>query len=171
MPSGWPNTGQEVALSGKFAKDTTVGTDQSRVEIERTLKRYGADAFAYASEPGRAAVMFRINGRQVRLKIGLPDPAADEFHTYYRGATKWRRAAGVPEQLYEQATRQIWRALALVVKAKLEAVAAGITTVEDEFLAQTVMADGSTVSENIQPQITKHYAHGGPSTLMLEAPK
>ena len=52
-----------------------------------------------------------------------------------------------------QAERQRWRALAMVIQAKLEAVSAGITTLEDEFLAWTVLADGRTVAEWAQPQI------------------
>lgn len=65
-----------------------------------------------------------------------------------------------------------WRALALVIKAKLEAVAAGITTIEDEFLAHTVLPDGQTVGEFMQPQIAIAYERGSmPTTLMLEGPK
>ena len=45
----------------------------------------------------------------------------------------------------EQGKRSRWRALYLVVKAKLEAVSSGIVSMEDEFLAQTVMNDGETV--------------------------
>ncbi|HWF01594.1 MAG TPA: hypothetical protein VG248_17460 [Caulobacteraceae bacterium] len=71
----------------------------------------------------------------------------------------------------EQACRQKWRALALVIKAKLEAVSAGITTVEDEFLAQTMMGDGRTVGEVVQPQLEEHLRVGGPVTLRLEGPR
>ncbi len=38
-----------------------------------------------------------------------------------------------------------WRALVLVVKAKLEAVASGISTLESEFLANIVMGNGQTI--------------------------
>jgi hypothetical protein len=34
----------------RYAADTSVSVEKSRMEIERTLARYGADAFAYFSE-------------------------------------------------------------------------------------------------------------------------
>jgi hypothetical protein len=44
-----------------YAADTKVPVERSRLEIERTLKRYGADRFAYFSETGRTIVMFEAN--------------------------------------------------------------------------------------------------------------
>jgi hypothetical protein len=55
-----------------YAERTTVSVDQTRAEIERTLKRYGATAFAYASETGRAAVMFEAHARPIRFDLPLP---------------------------------------------------------------------------------------------------
>lgn len=56
-------------------------------------------------------------------------------------------------QAWEQACRQRWRALSLCIKAKLEAVAAGITTFEHEFLAHFLTGDGRTVGDHIIPQL------------------
>jgi hypothetical protein len=50
--------------------------------------------------------------------------------------------------------------LALVIKAKLEAVASGITTFEDEFMAHIMMPDGLTVGKHIKPTIAAAYASG-----------
>jgi hypothetical protein len=61
---------------------------------------------------------------------------------------------------WEQACRQKWRALALVIKAKLEAVEAGIAIFEDEFMANIVLPNGSTVSQFMLPQITEAYESG-----------
>ena len=63
-------------------------------------------------------------------------------------------------KLWEQATRQCWRALALVVKAKLEAVEANIATFEEEFMAHIVMPDGKTVAEHARPMIASAYKSG-----------
>lgn len=150
----------------KYASDTSVSVESSRMEIERTLTRYKADAFAYATEPGRASIMFRMAGRQVRFVLALPDRADREFTHHSRGV----RTEASADAAWAQACRQRWRALALVIKAKLEAVSAGITTIEDEFLAHTILANGRTVGEAIKPQIEEHYALGGPATLMLEGP-
>ena len=151
-----------------YAAATEVTPAKSRAEIETLLGRYGADAFGYVTEPGRAAVVFRINGRQIRFKLNLPDPGARQFTHNSRGARTVEAAA----RAYEQACRQCWRALALVIKAKLEAVAAGIVTMEDEFLAQTILPDGSTVAEWTGPQLTAAYQTGSmPTRLLIEGPR
>jgi hypothetical protein len=51
------------------------------------------------------------------------------------------------------ASREGWRALVLAIKAKLEAVEAGITTFETEFLAHIVLPDGRTVGEHAIPKL------------------
>ena len=57
---------------------------------------------------------------------------------------------------YDQACRQRWRALLLVIKAKLEAVTAGISTIETEFLANIVLPDNTIcVGEWMLPQIDR----------------
>ena len=61
---------------------------------------------------------------------------------------------------YEQAVRQRWRARALVVKAKLEAVETGITTCEEEFLSCIVLPDNSTVGDSMLPQVEHAYSTG-----------
>ena len=154
-----------------YAAETSVPVEKSRLEIEQILRRYDADAFGYSTDRTRATIAFRIGGRHVRFIMTMPDPAGDEFWIYFRGSVKYRRDAGPAAEKWEQACRQKWRALALVIKAKLEAVSAGITTVEDEFLAHTVLWDGRTVSEEIQPKLTEHYRIGGPANLMIEGPK
>jgi|AACY02.16.fsa_nt_gi hypothetical protein len=80
-----------MVARGKYAEGTRVSVEKSRQEIERTLKRYGADQF---------------------------------------------------------------------IKAKLEAVEAGIVTFEEEFLPQTVLPDGSRVNEWAQPQMEQAYLEG-----------
>jgi hypothetical protein len=54
----------------------------------------------------------------------------------------------------------------LVIKAKLEAVASGITTFEDEFLAHIVMPDGQTVATHIKPRIAQAYETGSMQALL-----
>ena len=155
---------------GKYAADTAVSQEKSRSEIEATLKRYGADSFFYGSEPTRAMIGFRLDGRMIKFMLPMPDPQAREFtHTPQKNEP---RSADGAYKAWEQAGRQRWRALALVIKAKLEAVAAGITTVEDEFLAHTVLPNGATVGEFMRPQLAIAYESGQmPTTLMIEGPK
>lgn len=142
-------------MGGRYAADTSVSSEASRVEIERTLTRYGATAFAYGWDRNAAMVEFVAVGRRIRFVVPLPDPADPSItHT---PVTKERRSPENQRKAYEQASRQRWRALALVIKAKLEAVDAKISEFEDEFLAHVVLPDGSTVGETIRPQIAKAY--------------
>lgn len=142
----------------RYAESTSVSVENSRAEIERTLRRYKADGFYYGQD-GRLAVLgFRMAERQIRFKLTLPDQADEAFTL--TPATQKPRSADAAERAWEQACRQKWRALALVIKAKLEAVAAGITTVEDEFLAHTLLPDGSTVGQWAKPQLEEVYRLG-----------
>jgi hypothetical protein len=60
----------------------------------------------------------------------------------------------------DQAIRQRWRALLLVIKAKLEAVQGGITEFDAEFLPHIVLPDGQTVGDWIIPQVNTAYELG-----------
>jgi hypothetical protein len=149
----------------RFAASTDVSADRSRAEIERTLSRYGADQFMYGWDGPRAVVGFRMGGRMVRFLLPLPDREDREFtHTPARGT---RRSDAQIYAAWEQATRQRWRALSLVIKAKLEAVESGITTFEEEFLAHTVMPDNRTVGEVLLPRIAEAYETGKMPALLL----
>ena len=54
----------------------------------------------------------------------------------------------------------------LAIKAKLNNVAMGITTVDDEFMAYIMLTDGTTVGEWLQPQIEESYRNRAmPPTL------
>lgn len=140
----------------RYADRTEVSSDRSRVEIESTLKRYGASRFGYGWDENSAVIMFQIGNRQVRFNLPMPDRNDRRFtHTAVR---KYQRDADGQEAEYERAVRQRWRALCLVIKAKLEAVEAGISTVENEFLAHIVLPDsGATVGERINPQLALAY--------------
>lgn len=141
----------------KYAADTSVPSDRSRAEIEGTLHRYGATQFAYAWGESSALIGFVANGRQVRFTLVMPNPNDSSFT---RTETGRPRTATAARAAYDQATRQRWRALALVIKAKLEAVDAGITVFEDEFLAHIVLPNGSTVGDTVRPGIEAAYLTG-----------
>jgi hypothetical protein len=71
----------------------------------------------------------------------------------------------VPSQ--EQAARQKWRALLLLVKAKLEAVDANIATFEEAFVGDIVMPDtDKTVWEMAREPIKLAYETGEPVALL-----
>jgi len=126
----------------RYAEQTTVTAGRSREEIERTLARYGAEGFYYGWESTYAILGFTANGRRVQFELPMPDK---EDHAYTH-SSRGRRTTDVSERLWEQATRQRWRALSLVVKAKLEAISSGITTFDEEFLAHFVVRDGDRLT-------------------------
>lgn len=138
-----------------YADKTSVSVESSRAEIERTLQRYGADSFAYGWDQARALIEFGHDGRRIRFVLPLPDRGAPEFHRTPTG--KPRSDPDAAYRAWEQACRQRWRALALVIKAKLEAVEAEISTIEEEFMAHLVLPDGSTFGQWAGPQLAKVY--------------
>lgn len=156
--------------AGRYAADTSVSAEASKAEIERTLMRYGADEFMYGTTVAKGAVVqFRAHSRYVRFVLDLPDPTDPQFtRTPQRGTARTEAAA---HKAWEQATRQRWRALALVIKAKLEAIEVGLATFEHEFMANVVLPDGSTVGEFMSPQIEQAYTTGAmPSMLPALGP-
>jgi hypothetical protein len=148
----------------QFAAQTSVSSETSRGEIERTLQRYGADAFMYGWEAGRAIVQFRAHNRYVKFE--LPMPNRNDY--LFTPAKRQRRSEADVDKAFDQAQRQRWRALNLVIKAKLEAVETGITTFESEFLAHTLLPNGQTVGQWTEPQITEAYDTGQMPKLLPE---
>lgn len=154
----------------KYAENTDVSPERSKMEIETLLKRYGADQFMSGWNGRKAMIMFRANERYIRFELQTPEPTDDRFkskkapHTrhMFDKATGQRRSieVGTGNQAYEQEVRRLWRALALVVKAKLEAVAAGISSFESEFMANIVMPDQRTLAEHLLPQVATIYKTG-----------
>ena len=147
-----------------YAKNTKVDVERTVDDIRRTLRSYGTvESFAFIEEGQRAAIVFTMYDRQVRLVLELPAP--EDFRlTGHRPPRK--RTQKQWEDAYSQACRQRWRALLLVVKAKLEAVAAGIATFETEFMAHIVLPDSRTVGEWMTPQISKAYEHNEMPSLL-----
>ena len=150
----------------RYAAATKVSTSDSRNEIERTLSRYGADQFLYGWQAEAAVVGFRMHGRQIKFVLSMPARDAKEFTHSSRGV----RPAHVAADAWEQACRQKWRALALVIKAKLEAVESGIAVFEDEFMANIVLPDGSSVGQFMRPQIADAYATGAMPRMLPQLP-
>jgi hypothetical protein len=153
-----------------YASQTSVSVERSKAEIERTLQRYGASQFIYGWDRQEAVIGFVVaideQMRQVRFKVKVPDRAA-----FIKTPTGRRRSPSQAEREWGQAQRQRWRALLLVIKAKLEAIEAGIATFEDEFLAYTMLPSGETVGEWMQPQLDEVYREGVmPGTLRLALP-
>ena len=92
--------------------------------------------------------------RRIRFVLELPDP--QDFR-YTNHNPPRERSTRAQHETHDQACRQRWRALLLVIKAKLEAVTAGISTIETEFLTNIVLPDNTTAGEWMLPQIDRAY--------------
>lgn len=132
-----------------YAARTDIPADRSRADIEKTLAKYGATRFAYATEANRATIMFEAKDR--RLRFDLPLPVGVTSHD-------------------DQLRRSRWRALLLCIKAKLEAVDSKIETFEEAFLAHVVLQDGGTVYEHTREPIALSYS-GASMQPLLPGPK
>lgn len=121
----------------RYAEKTKVPVDRSRAELERLLQAHGATqrAVYFDDDSSLVRVQFRIAERMVRISFEAPAKS-------------------------EQRARQAWRRTILIVKAKLELVHDGASTIEREFLADIVLPDGKTVHEVIGGQLTKTYKDG-----------
>lgn len=132
----------------RYAETTKVPVDRSRAELEALLQRHGATqrAVYFDDEAGKVHVQFRITERMVRLTFDVPQKA-------------------------EQKARQAWRRTILIVKAKLELVADGASTIEREFLADILLPDGTTVHEILTKQLVDTYKNGKMPPLLGAASK
>ena len=151
----------------RYAANTTVSSEKSRGEIERVLTRYGATAFSYGwrdeGDETMAMVGFRAVSRTIRFLIPMP---CREAFRYTPSQGRKRRDDQIDAE-HEKACRQRWRALLLVVKAKLEAVEAEISTFDEEFLPHIVLPNGRTVAEMALPEIDRAYSTGDTPPLLL----
>ena len=148
-----------------YAAQTKVPISRTKTEIEDLLAKHGAVGFGYVTEWNRALIAFNMSGRRVQIMLVMP--AVDDSARTPRNA---RRTAAAQQSAWEQACRQRWRALLLIIKAKLEAVESGITTLEIEFLSNLVLPDGGTVGDWLAPQIDEAYATGRMPPMLLPVP-
>lgn len=135
-----------------YAKGTTVAVDKSKLEIEKLLRQHGADEFASGWAGNEAYIMFRLKPKEgpwVRVKMRLTLADAETFRIYARGYSRYKRSDAQCFEVKDQSDREKWRALVLVVKAKLEAVSQGISTIEREFMADILMPGGGTIGEQL----------------------
>lgn len=139
----------------KFAEKTTVPVEKTRMEIQETLRKYGADQYQSADDwaTGKVVIRFRCQKRYVQYSLQMP------LLKSYRSAAA-----------HAQAERSTWRALLRIIQAKLIAIDAGVSTFEEEFLAHVVVPDGRTVAELIRPQLAMAYEKGDMPNGLLALP-
>lgn len=124
----------------RYAEGTAVTVDNSRGEITRILAKHGVERMGWLASPTGDELMFEMGGGQYRLS--MVKPTLVEIRRMY------------PNAYDEQAKiagewRRRWRANVLLLKAKLEFIASGDTTLDRELLPYRVLKDGRTLEQAI----------------------
>lgn len=152
----------------RFASETTVPVEKSRAEIESLVTKYGASEFQSGWKAGEARIGFRIRNIDVRFILPIPDKTEKRFtHKKDRYGFEKPMPEAQRQKAWEQECRQRWRALALVVKAKLEAVECGISTIEQEFLAFIVLPNDMSMMDWLKEEALPMIVSGEQPRLAL----
>lgn len=112
-------------MSTNYVRGSSITAAASQAEIQDLLARSGATDVRCASEDGRAAIAFASGSRHYRIVLSLPRPSEEPLRP---------PSTGQPAKSAQEGARQRWRALAALVRAKLEAVDSGIVTFDQEFV-------------------------------------
>lgn len=167
-----------------YASGTIVAWERSRDAIEKLVRKHGGGSFGYGSVGNRHQLSFSIalprpasapkdkprELRFVRLEVTIPPI---ESFQWTPGPRPKRRHPGAMQDARDAEERRLWRATLLLLKAKFEGAAAGLTTLEREFFADTVLPDQRRVFEAARSTVAEAYSTGklpaGGGVLALEA--
>lgn len=119
-------------------ESTTVAVENSQAAIRKLLVGYGCEDFQFGEsrrgEERIAAIGFRSGARAVRMRVTLKPPTpADVSKKLQRARSKTRE--NIMDEMFEQEARRIWRVLHWNLKTRMEAIAEGVETFEEAFLA------------------------------------
>ncbi len=122
----------------RYAEGTKVEVEKSRAEIMSILAQHGVLRMATATGPEGDELEFVLSGHRFRFRILKPTltevrnlyPTAYDHEAKLQG--EWRRR---------------WRANVLLLKAKLEFIDSGDTTLERELLPYLLTAGGQTIGD------------------------
>lgn len=133
-----------------YAEDTRVPVAKSQGDLVALLSKFDADQIGHVLDrtTGEAIVFFTRKSRQYRLGIPMP------------------KKVNLNAAQFDQRCRARWRALLLLIKAKMVGIDCGATTFEEEFLAHTVTAQGERLVDVIRAPLEEHYETGQPVNLL-----
>jgi hypothetical protein len=127
---------------------TSVDPDKSRMQIDKLLRDYGVTGIQWRTdyELNQVGLEFsveaEISGVRKKLVIRIDPP------TFLAKRRTWDPKAGRNVEIFAPNWAQSFRLLFYWLKAKLEAIAYGLTSVEKEFLSQvvTLLPGGGTAT-------------------------
>jgi len=151
-------------MTRPYAAGTSVSAEKSRAEIDTLLSKHGAThrGIQVDDHANLAMVAFVVDGLKYRIDVPLPRP--EEPKEKPRGWFNWKedRRKQFLAKEYDQKCRERWRAVVLLLKAKLELVRLGMSSIDREFASDLVLANGQTVFQRLSDQI-----RSGNKMLML----
>lgn len=138
---------------GIYASQTKIHYKQTLKEIGRILYIYGVrnPKIKHNETHTKVTLEFVIHNRKVRFYLPLPSPTADEI--VYTPNTERERAPYLQKKFYKRAKNQRWRALGLAIKSRLVRVEDNITSFDEEFLGNIVLANGRTLADMVAPNM------------------
>lgn len=162
------------AVRRQYAAGTSVSIEKSKAEIDTLLGKHGAAqrGVMHDEESLTASVVFSLAGRRYKVTIPLPE-RRDGFQGQGvpRGWSTWTEGhkCAFMRDRWEQACRERWRGLLLLVRAKLEIVSLGLSTIEKEFLADLLLPNGETAHQTVGAYMQRLVERGYEGPLALPA--
>jgi hypothetical protein len=152
-----------------YAEGTTVPVERSRSEIEKILKKAGATGFGYwdDDEHNVNILACKLEHYQLVFRVYTPDPV-DYRNNGKTGRSRRTRTPKQAEDFAEKELKRRWRAQCLIIKAKLEVIESGQSSIAREFLADMMLPSGQTIGEEVIPRLEKA-AKGGKMPKLLPA--
>ena len=133
-----------MAVTPRIAEGTKVPVESSRGEISGILTKHGCLRMAWGMEPRGDTLQFELAGKHFRFLI--EKPTAEEVRK--RDGDNYTYPHNVDWGVKAEAEwRRRWRANVLLIKAKLEFIDGGDTSLEAEFMPYLVMPGGKTLGE------------------------
>jgi hypothetical protein len=137
-----------------YAAKTKVPVERSKAEVEKILRKAGATQFVsgWDEKRGMSRIQCHLDDRILQFSVLKPDPA--EFEETEQG---YERAPNQVRIEVEREERRRWRALVLIIKAKLEVIEAGMSSIEEEFLANVLLPNQTTMGQWAHKQLEAAY--------------
>lgn len=126
----------------RYAEGTTVSVEQSRGDISGILAKHGVTRMGWSTGPEGDELLAEINER--RYRFAIVRPTLVEIRRMFPNArddnaklqAEWRRR---------------WRAIVLLLKAKLEFAGEGdVTTIEREFMPYLLVDGKRTLADVVE---------------------
>lgn len=129
----------------RYAEGTTVTVERSRGEISGILATHGVERMGWQTSPEGDELLFELAGHRFRFQIIKPTWADVERQLREDGRDPSR--VYDPDAKVAAEWRRRWRANVLLLKAKLEFIDSGDTTIERELLPYMLTSGGQTLGE------------------------